>query len=182
MRSIRSKSQRPLRPWDTTRIKEEKEIKKEYGLRRKRELRSAESVLRNFRRRARDLIAVEDKHKEKVLLDKLVKMGLLEKGAGLDDVLALDVKRILDRRLQTVVFRKGMSRTASQARQAVVHGHISIGGRRAASPSMMVNTEKEKDIKWSRKPLKLEEEKQPARGVQKPEEPAPAGEEKEAEA
>ncbi len=162
MRRIRSKSQKPRRPWDTTRIKDEKVLKKDYGLRRKREIRSAEEVLRNFRRRARELIAVEDKRKEKVLIDKLVKMGLLQKGAGLDDVLALDVRSILDRRLQTVIFRNGMASTPKQARQFLTHGHISIDGRRTTSPSMMLDVEKEESIKWRKAPI-AKEEKPPAK-------------------
>jgi small subunit ribosomal protein S4 len=173
MRRIRNKSQNPLRPWDMTRIKEEKAIKSEYGLRRKREIRAAEEMLRNFRRRARELIAVQDKDKEKVLLDKLVKLGLLEKGAGLDDVLALNVKRILDRRLQTVVYRKGLAKTARQARQLVVHGHIGLGEKKATSPSMILDAEKDKDIKWRKRPIALEEKAPVKKAEPKAEAPAP---------
>ena len=51
MRKLRKKTKRPKTPWDSVRIEEEKKILTDYGLRRKRELRSAEEVLRNFRAR-----------------------------------------------------------------------------------------------------------------------------------
>ena len=159
MRKIRSKTEKPMRPWDTTRITEEKGLKKDYGLRRKREIRVAEEILRNFRRRARELIAVEDKRKEQILIDKLVKIGLLEKGAGLDDVLALEVRNILDRRLQTVIFKKGLASTPKQARQFLIHGHIVIDGRRTTSPAMVLDIEKEGKIKWRKGPIGKEEKK-----------------------
>lgn len=79
---------------------------REYGLRRKREIWKAESILREYRRRARELAAKKDKEGEKVLLEKLNRLGLLEKNAELDDVLSLSLEKILDRRLQTIVFKK----------------------------------------------------------------------------
>lgn len=148
MRRIRKTFKRPKKAWDLSRIKEEKIILSKYGLRRKRELWGAEEILRNFRRRARELIAAEDKEREKVLIDKLIKLGMLSdvKGAGLDDVLALTVNDILERRLQTVVFKKGKSDSVNHARQMIVHGHISIDGKRTRFPSYIVPKEKEHKI------------------------------------
>jgi len=148
MRRIKRKFQRPKRPWDSTRIKEERELLKEYGLRIKREIRVAEEILRRFRRRARELIAVEDQEKEKVLIDKLLKLGMLTSDkTELDDVLGLDVKNILDRRLQTVVFKKALAKTPKQARQFIVHGKVGIDEKRISFPSYMVTLEEEKKIK-----------------------------------
>jgi small subunit ribosomal protein S4 len=173
MRRIRNKFRRPKVPWDSARIKEEKAKTSEYGLRRKKEIRVAEEILRNFRRRTRELIAVPDERKERVLLEKLTKLGLLkEKGAGLDDVLALSENDVLERRLQTVVFRKEMAKTPRQARQHIVHGHIEIDGRRTDVPSYLVSVDEESKIKWH-KGFKPKEEK-PAKAkrgvVKKPEE------------
>lgn len=153
MRRIRKTFKRPKKAWDLSRIKEEKIIVSRYGLRRKRELWKAEEILRNFRRRARNLIAAQDKEKEKVLIDKLISMGLLSnvKGAGLDDVLALSVNDVLERRLQTVLFKKGKSDSVSHARQMIVHGHVSIDGKRMKFPSYMVPKEKEHKITVSKK-------------------------------
>jgi len=147
MRRLRRKFKRPRLGWDETLIAEEKKILKKFGLRRKRELRRSEAMLRNFRRRARELIAVTDKEKEKVLLDKIKKLGFLPQEKNeLDDVLALDISDILERRLQTLVFKKGMSKTIKQARQLIVHGKILIGDRRVTNPSYIVKTDEEDKI------------------------------------
>ncbi|MEM4593781.1 MAG: S4 domain-containing protein, partial [Zestosphaera sp.] len=45
--------------------------------------------------------------------------------------------------LQTIVYRKGLARTIHEARQLIVHGHISIGGKRVTSPGYLVNREEE---------------------------------------
>jgi small subunit ribosomal protein S4 len=146
MRRIRNKFKKPKRPWDAAQIAENKGLIKEYGLRRKKEIYIAQEILRNFRRRARDLTAIKDKEKEKMLLDKLVKFNLLNKEMGLDDVLALTVNDVLERRLQTIVFRKGLAKTASQARQFIVHGRINVDGRKTVFPSYLVNTGEESKI------------------------------------
>ncbi len=138
MKRQKKKFERPKRPWDKTRIEEEKKLIQNYGLRRKKEIWRAESILRNYRRLARDLAAKRDKEKEKILLDKLFRMGLVKKDADLDDVLALTVENILDRRLQTLVFKKGLAQTVKQARQHIVHGHIAFYGRKTRWPSTLV--------------------------------------------
>jgi len=153
MRKLKKKLKRPKRPWDKERIEEEKELLKKYGLRRKREIWKAKEILRKFRRRARRLIAEKDKEKERILIEKLYNMGLLEKNATLDDVLGLTVENILDRRLQTLVYKLGLAKTPKQARQFIVHGHIAFEGRRCVYPSLLVPRGKEKEIGFYGKPL-----------------------------
>jgi len=148
MKKQKKKFEKPLRPWDKTRIEEERKILQNYGLRRKREIWRAESILRNYRRLARNLAAKRDKEKEKILLDKLFKMGLIKKDANLDDILALTIENILERRLQTLVFKKGLANTPIQARQFIVHGHVAVDGRRSKWPSMIVLISKEKKISF----------------------------------
>jgi len=138
MKKQKSKFERPRRPWDKVRIEEEKRIIQNYGLRRKKEIWREESILRNYRRLARSLAARRDKEQEKILLDKLFRMGMISKEAGLDDVLVLTVENILDRRFQTIVFKKGLAKNMKQARQYIVHGHIAFEGRRIKWPSMLV--------------------------------------------
>jgi len=70
---------------------------------------------------------------------------------SLDDVLALTVESILDRRLQTIVFKKGMASTAKQARQLVVHGHVLIGENVVAVPKYPVPKDQEDLIKIDEK-------------------------------
>ncbi len=151
MKRQKKKFERPKRPWDKVRIEEEKKLTQNYGLRRKKEIWRAESILRNYRRLARELAAKRDKEKEKILLDKLFKMGLIKKDADLDDVLALTVENILDRRLQTLVFKKGLARTVKLSRQYIVHGHITFEGRKMRWPSMLVPLGGEEKISFYEK-------------------------------
>ena len=148
MRKIRKKTKRPRIPWDQVQIEAEKKLLNDYGLRKKREIRSSESILRNFRRRARDLIAVKNPEEEKILLERLNKLGIITKErATVDDVLGLDVRNLLDRRLQTIIFRKELAPSIKAARQRIVHGHVMVGDKRVRFPSYMVPVEKEKHIK-----------------------------------
>jgi len=145
-RKQRRKYEKPLRPWDSKRILEEIEILKKYGLRRKNEIYRAESILRKFRRHARNLAAVKNEKQEKELIIKLDKLGLIEKGSSLEAVLELDVENILERRLQTVVFKKGFAKTPKQARQFIVHGHVKVDKVKIKWPSFLVSKELEKNI------------------------------------
>ncbi|MCD6381599.1 MAG: 30S ribosomal protein S4 [Candidatus Aenigmarchaeota archaeon] len=144
--------EKPRRPFD--RLDEERKIMREFGLRRKRELWKAETILREFRRRARELASKigageEYKKEEEKLLTRLNRLGLSV--SNLDDVLRLTVEDILSRRMQTIIFKKGLVNTPKQARQFIVHGHILINGRRIQSPSFLVPKELEDKISLSAK-------------------------------
>jgi small subunit ribosomal protein S4 len=151
MKYQKSKFERPTKSWDKTRIEEEKTIMQSYGLRRKKEIWRAESILREYRRLARELSARKDKDKEKILLDKLFKMGLIGRDADLDGVLALTIESILNRRIQTLVVKKGLAKTTKQARQYIVHGHISFEGRRVKWPSTLIHMGGEEGISFHEK-------------------------------
>lgn len=146
MRRLRKKYEKPKRIWDKERIEEEKKIIKEYGLRRKKELWRSEAILRKWRRIARELIGKKDEKKEKELIQKLNKLGILNENATLDDVLGLTVKDILERRLQTVILRKGLANSVKHARQLIVHGHVKIDGRKILYPSYLVKKDEEDKI------------------------------------
>ncbi len=45
---------------------------------------------------------------------------------------------LLERRLDNMVYRMGFSRSRSQARQLVKHGHFTVNGRRVSIPSYLV--------------------------------------------
>ena len=64
--------------------------------------------------------------------------GILDENAHLENILDLTVEDILRRRLQTIVFQKGLARTAKEARMFVVHGHIALDGKKVNSPSYVV--------------------------------------------
>ncbi|MGC9111842.1 30S ribosomal protein S4 [Acidilobus sp.] len=139
----------PGHPWIKDRLQHELELIGKYGLRNKREVWIAESIVRNFRLRARSLLALPEQERSiaaKNLLDTLYRMGLVGKDAVLDDVLGLTAENVLERRLQTLVYRKGLARTIYQARQLVTHGHIAINGRRVTSPGYIVPRDEEDRI------------------------------------
>lgn len=138
MRKLTPKFESPRRPWDKARIEKEKIVLSEFGLRRKNEIWRAEQVLRNFRRQARELIASRDTKREQELIGKVNRMGLIETTAKMEDILALKLEDLLNRRLQTVVKNAGMCQTVKQSRQIIVHGHIAVNGVRTRFPSYIV--------------------------------------------
>jgi small subunit ribosomal protein S4 len=86
---------------------------------------------------------------EKQLINRLRHVGVLPETGGLDEVLDLSVEDILERRLQTVVFRRDLAGSIYQARQLIVHGHVAIAGKRVTSPSYLVLKEEEKKIDYA---------------------------------
>ena len=142
----------PKHPWRKERLMYEMRLVGEYGLRNKRELWIAQTIIRKFRHQARSLLAVPKEIREKVenaLLRRLYQLGLLPENATLDDVLSLSVEDLLERRLQTIVYRKGLARTIYQARQLIVHGHIAIAGRRVTAPGYLVTKDEEDLIDYA---------------------------------
>jgi small subunit ribosomal protein S4 len=53
---------------------------------------------------------------------------------------------LLERRLDNVVYRLRFASSRSQARQAVLHGHVQVNGKKITIPSYLVNTEDEISI------------------------------------
>ncbi|RLI35273.1 30S ribosomal protein S4 [Candidatus Bathyarchaeota archaeon] len=142
----------PKFPWRSDILQSELKIMGEYGLRNKRELWRHKTMLSRFRGIARSLLGkpAEERVKlESQLLRKLKRYGILSENAVLDDVLDLTVEDILERRLQTLVFRKGLAKTIYQARQLITHGHIAIGDRRVFSPSYLVQVDEEDKITYA---------------------------------
>ena len=142
----------PKHPWIKERLVKELELVGRYGLKNKRELWIAASLARRFRHMARELLGLPPEvraEREKALLRKLYNMGLVGENASIDDVLSLTAEHILERRLQTIVYRKGLAKTIHQARQLIVHGHIAIAGRRVTSPGYLVSRDEEDLIDYS---------------------------------
>ena len=148
-KKLRKKYSPPRHPWQGARIASEKILVEEYGLKNKREIYKAQSLSRRFTKQAKNLIAEKTEQSQiekKQLFSRLSKLNLLSKEADLDNVLGLTLKDILDRRLQTLVYKKKLSKTVKQARQFISHGNIAIRGQRVNSPSYLVKLEEENDI------------------------------------
>jgi len=149
MRRLKKKYETPRHPWVKERMDAEDRILRMYGLRRKREIWRAQTVLRKFREQARALMARSDPQAERekaALFKRLQRFGLVGENATLDDVLGLTTEDIIKRYLQWIVYKKGLARTPRQARQMIVHGHVRVNGRAMRSPTYMVPVEEEDAI------------------------------------
>ena len=151
-RRLGKKYDTPNHPWIGERIQSEKEISQKYGLVNKKELWKMETQLRNYRRQARKLISdtTTQGGKEAVQLFNVLKRYaiLVESEPTLDHVLSLNIESILERRLQTIVYRKGLAKTAKQARQFIVHGHIAVNGKRVTAPAYLVSVAENDAIEY----------------------------------
>ncbi len=152
----RKKYTTPFHPWKEDRIKSERELMKKYGLKNHKEVWKAKTYLGKYRGHARELLAKmgakEDpqvKKESDQLLLHLTRMGILSAGSSLDDVLALETESVLSRRLQTLVYLKGISTTPDHSRQLINHGHIAIGERKVTIPSYMVIKDEENKIGYT---------------------------------
>ena len=137
---------RPRSIWTSDQISAELYIVGSYGLRNKRELWKAQTEIARIRNQARALLAlsIDVRHeKETQLLNYLSRLGLVASESSLDDVLNLKIEDILERRLQTIVMKKSNLKSPYQARQLVVHGHVSIGNRKINLPGYLVKREEE---------------------------------------
>ena len=169
-RRFSKKFARPFKVWDETRIEEEKELLKTYGLKNKKEIWKTETMLRRFKGQAKNLIATRGLQAEKEkqqLLARLAALGLTSQTADLDTVLGLTIKDLLSRRLQTLVYNRKLARTISQARQFIVHEQITVKGKKVAVPSYLVKKEEENAITFAPE-SPLASETHPERMIKQP--------------
>lgn len=142
----------PTHPWQKERIEEEKELLKEFGLKNKKEVWRVSSLLRKYARQAKKLITLNTPQagiEQAQLLKKLSSLGLINESAKLEDVLTLTMKDILNRRLQTMVYKNKLAKSVRQARQFIAHGHIMIKDKPLTVPSYLVTKQEELLITFS---------------------------------
>lgn len=83
---------------------------------------------------------------------------------------------MLARRLQTMVFKKGMALSPLHSRQLVVHGHITVGGRVITVPGYEVGAKEEGSVTLAGGVPKEEKAEEEQKGTEAPPvEAAPAG-------
>lgn len=148
----KKKYETPRFPWRTDTLQAELKLLGQYGLRNKHELWRHKTMLSKYRGIARSLLGMTTQHREvleKQLLNRLSRLGILPETAVLDNVLDLSLEDILERRLQTLVFRKNMAKSIYQARQLITHGHVAIENKRVLSPSYLVLKDEEEKMTFS---------------------------------
>lgn len=158
---MRKLYEKPMKLWDAQRISEERKLLADFGLKNMHELWRIKTILRKIRREARSLLASRGEGTEvrtNQLLERVKRLLVNKTTITLDDVLSLSTREILERRLETIVVRKGYAKTMAQARQFVSHGHIAIGGQKNTSPSRLVTFSEEKQLGWYGEPIKVEPE------------------------
>ncbi|MAG45491.1 MAG: 30S ribosomal protein S4 [Nanoarchaeota archaeon] len=148
----RKKYRKPMMIWNEEIIAEQKDLTQEYGLKNKKEIWKVESKLKSIHDQAKTLIAKDTEQSKKEseqLIKKLSGLSLIPSGSKLEDILSLTLKDFLNRRLQTLILQKGLSRTIKQARQFITHNHISIRDQVVNIPSYMVKASEESQIKFN---------------------------------
>jgi small subunit ribosomal protein S4 len=141
----------PRHPWRRDQLELELHLIGDFGLRNKRELWRYKTMLSEVRGIARSLLGStgeERSRREVEYISKLSRIGVLSESASIDEVLDLDIRDLLERRLQTVVFRRGMAKSLFQARQLVNHGHISVAGKVVSVPGYIVKRDEEAKLKF----------------------------------
>jgi len=150
-KKTRRKYDKPSHPWQADRIEEEKALLEEYGLQSKKEIWRMKSILKRFKDQVKNLASRIDEQgrlEEKQLVSRLVSLGLMKQSDPLDVILGLSNKDIFERRLQTLLVRKGLARSMSQARQFITHSHIIVGNKKITFPSYMVGVKEESLIEF----------------------------------
>ena len=135
---------KPRRLHDKIRMEEENALIEKYGLKNKKEIWKADSAIGRLRNLAKKLITKSDEEKNS-FVEKLKKKGF--KVSNIADILALNKEDWLKRRLQTIIFSKGLARTLKQARQLVSHKQVSVGEQIVNIPSYQVSLEEEPFVK-----------------------------------
>ena len=156
IRRQHKKYTKPKRLFDKARIDEENKLLKIYGLKNKKEVWKADYFIDNLRKQAKKLITAPQE-KQGEFLSRLVKKNIVKKASQIDDVLALAKEAILERRLQTIVFRKQLAKTPKEARQLITHRHVKIKDRIVTIPSYSVDSDEEKEISVQKKEKKIKE-------------------------
>jgi len=137
---------RPLKLFEKDRIEEENKFREKYGLKNKREIWKMEFAVKKIRDQAKGLIT-SNPEEQAAFIARLAKKGLIKSNSKIDDVLEMTRDHYVERRLQTLVFKRGLSKTPKQGRQMITHRKIIVGDRIINIPSYFVNVEEERLIR-----------------------------------
>ena len=146
---------KPKRPFEKERLDAEMKVVGEYGLKNKREVWRVNYALAKIRTAARTLLTLDEKSEQRIflgeaMLRRMVRMGLLlESEKKLDFVLGLTNAKIMERRLQTKVFKMGLAKSIHHARCLILQRHIRVGRQICNVPSFLVRVDSEKHIDFA---------------------------------
>merc|ERR1711865_955385 len=112
-------------------------------------------ALARIRTAARMLLTLDEKNEQRIfagdaLLRRMIRLGLLlESEKRLDYVLGLTSAKIMERRLQTKVFKLGLAKSIHHARCLIRQRHIRVGKQICDIPSFLVRLDSEKHIDFA---------------------------------
>jgi len=141
----------PRHPWQKARIDEEKILLREFGLKNKREVYRFNSLIKrmiNYYKQLNYSTSEQADKEREQLLNRAKRLGFLTADKEMSAILNLTIRDALERRLQTIVCKKKLARSTKQARQFIVHQHITVNGRVVDSPSYIVPVSEEDQIEF----------------------------------
>lgn len=112
-------------------------------------------VLSKMRSRARELLTLDEDDPRRLfegeaLLRRMYKYGFLDESQDkLDYVLSLTPQDVLERRLQTLVFKLGLAKSIHHARVLIRQRHIRVGKQIVDIPSFIVRVDSQKHIDFA---------------------------------
>ncbi|CAD8048628.1 unnamed protein product [Paramecium sonneborni] len=148
-------SDTPRKPFEKERLDNELQIIGKYGLKNKREVWRVQLTLARIRKAARELLTLDPKDPRRLfegeaLIRRMVRYGLLsEQERKLDYVLGLTTQKMMERRLQTFVFKSNQASSIHHARTLIRQRHFRVGKRLVNSPSFLVRVESEKLVDFA---------------------------------
>jgi len=156
-KKIKKKFAKPRHPWQKARIEEENILTREYGLKNKREIYHLNALVSRIIDHFKSLNVVTSAQaqlEKDQLLARVKRLGLIDADKDLSSILDLRIKNALDRRLQTLVFKKKLARTIKQSRQFITHRHVLVNGIVVDAPGYIVPVADENAIAFiPRSPL-----------------------------
>merc|ERR1712185_506368 len=155
LRNFSKTSKNPRRAFDKERLDHELQLLGTYGLKNKREIRRMGLVLSKVRAVARELLTMDVKDPRRIfegqaLMRRMIRYGILDEDKQrLDYVLALKIEDFMERRLQTLVYKRGLAKSIHHARVLTRQKHIRVGRQIVDIPSFMVRVESQPHIDFA---------------------------------
>merc|ERR1739841_84494 len=148
-------SKPPRRTYEKERLDSELKLIGQFGLKNKREIWRVRLALAKIRSTARTLLTKDEKDPSRIfegqaLMRRMIRYGILDEDKQrLDYVLSLNIENFMERRLQTLVFKRGLAKSIHHARVLIRQRHIRVGRQVVNVPSFMVRVESQPHIEFA---------------------------------